>query len=234
MAKILFTSGITSIRGKFNGSQFSVGASGPMLQNKCRQRIGATNLQSIRRSNFSYLSRYWHSLSPTDKAANAAAAFAYPYTDKFGNTRYLTGYQLLLRSNINLSTANLPPINVVATTSIVPPAFAWSDVIASVRLLDNAQDIVVGWSASSPADDWSVVVYRSPVVSPGQSVYSGEFLLLGNESVTVGEAAFTQLNWPPGYNLVAGQQVFVKANLVYKPTGVMVSTLQVGVIIEAI
>lgn len=234
MAKVRFASGITSIRGKFNGSQFSVSGSGAILQNKCQQRKGATTGQSLRRSGFSFLGRRWNSLSPAEKAANAAAAASYPLIDKFGNTYYLTGYQLLLRSNINLSTVELPPVNVVPAVPLQPVGFEWQQFVAGWYTTFDLTELYIAWGASTETPDFTVNAYVSYGQSSGLSVYNGVYPIRLQAPIINSEVLIQF----PGLNdsnpFQPGQKIFIKAELIDNSTGVVVDSIATSAIVQII
>lgn len=234
MAKIQFGVIVTQGRGKLNGSQFSVNRSGAVLQNKCQQRRGTTSAQSAARSGFSFLGRYWRTLSPTQQAENNSATPNYPYTDKFGNTRYFTGYQLLLRSNINRRYSGLGPISVVPST---PPAgFDLVDIELGVYELGGfGFNLTLTWLGTSPnPENYSVQVFNSPMVSAGVSLYSGRYVFLTYSPADLGEVSVQPINNGTQFNWVAGERVFAKVAVIHNESGIEVANYVVSALIQSV
>lgn len=223
MAKINYSALITGIRGRYNGSQFSVNKSGSLLQNKSIPPKRITDLQGLIRSRFSRLARFWRQLTPSEQQSNNDAAPNYPYTDKFGNIKYFTGYQLLLRSNLNRAVSGLQPIRVVP---MIPPQGL--DIGYTVLYLSFAQN--QGWAVSvnwfqdfSQLTGYDAQVYVSKGISPGQSVYNDTWYYVGsvNQYEGVLEEYFINSNvinsW--GY----GTKVFCRVSFVHLDSGVTVA-----------
>lgn len=223
MAKINYSALITGIRGRYNGSQFSVNKSGSLLQNKAIPPKRVTDLQGLIRSRFSRLARFWRQLTPSEQQSNNDAAPNYPYTDKFGNIKYFTGYQLLLRSNLNRAVSGLQPIRVVP---MIPPQGL--DIGETVLYLSFAQD--QGWAVSvnwqqdfSQPTGYDAQVYVSKGISPGQSVYNDTWYYVGSTNQYEGllEESFINSNvinsW--GY----GTKVFCRVSFVHLDSGVTVA-----------
>lgn len=226
MAKIQFSGLVREIRGRFNGSQFSVTSGGAVLQNKCVQRIGATAAQSNRRSSFSNVSRFWRTISSTDKTANNANALNYPYIDKFGNVRFLTGYQLLLRSNINRALLNLSPISVVPAIPPVIPIVAANQYL---YVLEGGTDFTLGASYSfdstSPLE-YSVVLYVGNPVSNGVNRYNGVYIIGATVPLINGAISVSGSQWNFWQAQTAGTRVFMKLLVIHNNSGIVTNKLQ--------
>lgn len=231
MATIKFGAIVTDARGKLGGSQLSKNRSGNILQNKCGQRKGATPAQSAHRSNFSYLSRLWRTLDPADIAANNANAANYPYTDKYGATRYFSGYQLLLRSNLNLAVSGLPPISVVPADP--PPGQTVSGIdflIASDGL--GTVSGAISWSPDGAAPGvYSLQAFISPALSAGISIYSGSLIFAGSQDVYEGELDFDASNVPAIDTYPVGSKVFLNVYVMHNATGIVVSNYNANTIV---
>lgn len=166
---------VTDIRGKLNGNQFNKTRSGNILQRKCNQKKGGSAEQSYKRATFSTFARYWRTLSDGDRAANNANTSSYPVLDRFGNTKFLSGFQLLLRSNVNLATIGSSPIDVVPGT---PPDGAGIVVTSMTIEVSAGVATVAEFLTTDLSGDWMnkiMVLYVSPGVSPGITNYNGRF-----------------------------------------------------------
>lgn len=234
MATIQFGSIITDARGKLNGSQLSKNRAGSILQNKCGQRKGATVAQSVFRSQFSTLARFWRTLTEEQQVANNSASVNYPYTDKYGNTRYFTGYQLLLRSNINRYVSGLSPITEVPATP--PTGFDLSDIVgSSVVVSPGTADIALTWNApSAPPTAYSAQIFFGNQVSAGIQNYSGGYLFSGSLDAGEGEFSVDQTTYPPCAFLSPGNAIFTRIAVIHTPSGVEVANYVVKIIISSL
>lgn len=222
MAKVQYSALVSEMRGKFNGSQLSKNRSGNILQVKCSQRIGATPSQSLQRSTFGFLARYWRSLSPADQTDNSANSVNYPYTDKFGNTRYFTGYQLLLRSNLNLAVSALPPIAVVPATPPVAPTMTLDDFFAYIEP-SPVGSLFWAWDVTSASqDDYTFQFFVSQPYSAGVQVYTGKWLNVGFSDPSANEFGLAPEAIPFYSTWQIGQKVSGKLFVVHKASGVEV------------
>ncbi len=222
---------VTDIRGKIAGQQFNKTRAGHILQKKCIQRKGATSQQSNKRASFSRLARFWRTLTGAQQSANNANAVNYPVTDRFGNVKILTGFQLLLRSNINRETLGLPPITVVPAS---PPQ--------GVTLINEDPGIsasVCGfptffmfWNFDGPGDTgYTTVFYLSEGVSPGVENYTGKYFFYG--SADTGGETFDPncVDLPQIPTWVSGRKIFAKAITIHNASGVAVATQIITVLV---
>jgi hypothetical protein len=178
------------------------------------------------------LARYWRTLTGDQQAANNAVVGAYPYTDKYGNTRYFSGYQLLLRSNINRAVSGLEPISEVPAT---PPAGFNLTAIVGFSEVGEGVDNDLGLVWTSPEfapTDYIAQIFAGNQVSPGISNYTGAYLLLGSVDAGEGEFAVDQSTFAPLAFFVAGNAVFAKIVVVHGPSGIEVSSYVTKIIIE--
>lgn len=175
MATIKYSALVTDIRGKFNGSQLSKSRAGSLLQRKGSQKIAPSQKQLASRLNLANVGSYWRSLTTEQQAENNANALNYPYIDKYGDTRYYTGYQLLLRSNMNRVTIGQTLISVVPAT---PP-----DSVVIQAEFNNIGYYPVDEQAagtfitavSGSLVDRTFIWYTSAPVSAGVNNYTGKW-----------------------------------------------------------
>lgn len=233
MARIQMGVIVTDIRGKLAGNQFSKTRAGNILQRKCGQRKGASPAQSTRRGVFAEFSRYWRTLTDGERLANNTNTSSYPILDKFGNTTYLSGYQLLLRSNINLNTIEASPINVVPGT---PPAGAGL-VLTNSEITITAGVITTASQAwLTPTGDFAnktYVLYVSPGVSQGVSIYNGRYIIFGpgdpSDQLVEFDIMFGSILATPA----AGDKIFIIIDLVDTATGIVVNSYSNSIIVSA-
>lgn len=233
MAKIQYSAVIGDIRGKLGGSQFSKNKSGNIFQNKPNRKQSSSSGQSAYRSNFAFLSKHWNGISVSDKEANSAAALNYPYVDKFGVTRYFSGYQLLLRSNLNRLMSGLAPIDVIQST---PPAGATLDnltfTINSVYGTGRIFTINFDAGTSSPSD-YDVQLFMGIAGGNGVMNYSGTYLFFYNTNIGSSPGNFGVSYYTPAAYWQSGQKVFVKLVVIHMASGIEVSSYIISAIVAS-
>lgn len=116
--KIQYSALVNSTSGKLNGSVASHNKGGSYLRNKGIVSNPRTPLQTLQRSRMGSIASTWRTLSPTEQAAWNAAAPDFPYTDPFGQIKYLSGFGLFQRLNLNLNAV----LSTSAVLLTVPPA----------------------------------------------------------------------------------------------------------------
>lgn len=233
MATIKYSALVSDIRGKFNGSQLSRSRAGSLLQQKGNQRRFASAAQLSQRLKMASAGSFWRSLTPEQQEANNAAALNYPYIDKYGDTRYYTGYQLLLRSNLNIQKTGGTLISEVPATP--PTVYNWSPFIDTLAL-DTGFGVFMYASTTTDAPEsekWQTLVYVSPAVSSGVSNYTGKWLYLCTWNFTTFPDYDDYIDQAiPGFVAVVGQRVFLRAISIDNTNGLVQSDTVISAIIE--
>jgi hypothetical protein len=224
MATIKFGAIITDARGKLNGNQLSRNRAGSILQGKCQQRKGGTQLQTQFSSIFSTVARYWRSLTEVEQTANNTASSAYPYTDKYGDTRYYTGYQLLLRSNLNRAVSGLAPINEVPGT---PPAGYLLTSFTSEFIVTPgiSTDGNISWSTPGGfPTDYLAQIFIGNQVSAGVNNYTGSTIFVESIDAGLGTYDFFSASLPQLLSYQVGNVVFIFLYVIHAPSGIQVGS----------
>jgi hypothetical protein len=112
MAKILYSALVTDMRKKLGGGVHTKVRSGSMVRKKTSPTQPRTNTQRNVRATLSALAKRWASTLINDqRLAWNALATLYPRKDKFGAAHPLSGFQLYLSLNRNLSTIGVAPVD---------------------------------------------------------------------------------------------------------------------------
>jgi len=158
MARVQYGGGVVQFRGSIAGNTFHRNAAG----NICRQRISPYSPYSSLRSDIQSISYYlltvWRSL-PLDAQINwNDFASAHQRTDKFNDTKSLTGYNYFSSINFN---------RLLLSLSILynPPSYTLPDPITSFSISADASDIVVEFSPASIPSNTSLFVFTTPPLS---------------------------------------------------------------------
>lgn len=153
MASIKYSALVTGISGKLNGSVMSRNRGGNYVRNKTTPLNPRTSYQSKVRAFFGFVASAWRSLSQNQVDTWNTAGSDFPYTDYWGDTRTLSGFNLHQRINTNLMTINEslvvvppPPVGVASVVKIdagikiTPEAFDMT--LTTVGLPENTKAVV--------------------------------------------------------------------------------------------
>jgi hypothetical protein len=218
MAKVQFTFAVSDVRNKYNGSVFASNRGGSYIRNKKTPTNPQTDYQQNSRSVLAEFSSGWRSLTQSQRDGWNAGAADFPYVDIFGSSRTLSGQQLYVKLNANLTYAGQASITTCPSPGSVPQAN-----IVSVVSDVSSTTVTVTLSDTTVPAGYTLLIFATPCVSPGINFVKNRLRLLGDFVLTAG-AINTYSVWHARLgNLVAGQKLFARAVYVNNLTG------QVGV-----
>lgn len=110
MPKIKFSALVSGMSGKANGSVFATNASGAYFRTNSSRVKPQTAVNTIRRGAFTTISQLWRTISFEQQASWNSSAINFPRLNAFGDTVIPSGYQLFMRLNSTLATANILPL----------------------------------------------------------------------------------------------------------------------------
>lgn len=102
MAKILFSSIVSDMRGSIAGTVYSANKNGAYTRNKGTMTNRNTEAQQVVRLAFSAVTSKWRALNDAQRNSFKEKIPQYPYTDKLGQTKFYTAFQLFLWQNNSL------------------------------------------------------------------------------------------------------------------------------------
>lgn len=212
MATIKLGAIVTDISGKVGGQSFGKGSSGNYLKNNGAMANKATQSQNAQRVQTANVSRMWANLTPTQKASYEAGVVDYPYINKVGDTKYLSGFNLFCKLTQQLIFIQ-EPLNPTL------PAF---EAIQNVTMqFDSISIGTVKISAlSGYSSSMNYQIYATPPLSQGIANPRKYFKRIGLHGSSMNTGFFVE----PEYNAVFGE---MKAgNFIY--FGVKVSVVSTG------
>lgn len=106
MALIKLTAIVDNISGKLNGTVFANNKGGHYMRSKSKPTNPQTAEQSLRRSTFASIASRWRELNQGQRNAWDQAAQDFPYTNRLGDTKILSGFSLHQKLNTNLTLVN--------------------------------------------------------------------------------------------------------------------------------
>jgi hypothetical protein len=172
MARVKYTSGVESFRGRIGGTSFSVNRSGDFARarNSTPQKSSVNNLNCP--PPLTYLYSLWSQLEPENQALWVALAAAHSWVDAWGITKKFTGQTLFVsmnyyRSLLSLSYYTSPP-TYVAPITLDPIYIRWSEDILSLF-----------FDGDIPSSAIKLVWYCSPPLSPSTLYFKNNLRVLG-------------------------------------------------------
>jgi len=120
MPKIKFSTLVSDMKGKSNGSVFSKNSGGNYFRTNKSGGGKKSNIWNDRKNQFADLSTSWKALTDEQREAWVEMRMNYPTTNAFGDLRYPTGYELYMRLNGKLQASNLPLLDVPETPRTFP------------------------------------------------------------------------------------------------------------------
>ena len=214
MATVKFGGGIVQISGSIAGTVHARNRFGNYIRPRTKPVNPNSAQQVLVRSSLSYLTEYWHeTLSDADRIGWNTYAAAVPMKNRLGETVYLTGFNMFLRSNIvrkQLEQSLCPDCPTVLSLPDKDPSLAVSASVATQKLTITWDDTMEwGDIAASVLGIWMGV----PQIKT-RNFFNGPWrkngAIAGNgESPTEQDAIFT---------LVLGQKVWVYGRISTGPT----------------
>lgn len=229
MAKILFTAFLADMRGKVAGTVFSKNRGGAYARTKVTPTNPKTLAQNAVRSILVGFSQGWRALTAAQRTAWNAAVGSFPRTNVFGNPKTLSGHQLYVGLNAQLSAGNAVGISTPPTPTGAP----------AVTVLTGAAAAGAGTFTATfdpdpiPAGS-ALILDATEQVSPGRSNLNNLF----RQIAVLAAADTSPANIAAAYvakfgALTAGQKVGLRARIVNTATGEVSGSVTGEVIIAA-
>lgn len=213
--KALFGSFIVDGRNKVNGHVVSKNRYGSYIRTKVTPVNPQTDAQQAARNNLATWSQNWRSLAESDRQSWIDAAPNFPFTDIFGNIKFLSGQALYVKLNTNIA-------NVSGTAIDTAPAPVGLPAIDSIALTASSGPSVLSLAYSIPDAnaDSVLVVEATPNVAPGKSFVKNLFRYTTQVLSTTASPLVMTTAWTALFgDTVAFQKVFIRARIVNKETG---------------
>ncbi len=227
MAKILFTAFLADMRGKVNGTVFSKNRGGAYARTKVTPTNPQTSFQQAVRSVLSGFSQAWRSLTQAQRDAWNQAVQSFPRTNVFGNAKILSGHQLYIGLNSQLSAAGAASID-------NPPVAAGAPALETLTLdFDiGIGGVDLGFGPSPVPANTAMIVEATEPVSSGRSNVNNRF----RQIAVVAAAATSPEDLEAAYvakfgTPAVGQKVFVRAKFVNTETGEVSQSLQASAVV---
>lgn len=200
MALIKLTAIVDNISGKLNGTVFAKNKGGNYMRSKSKPSNPKTAAQMAVRAQFGAISSAWKALSEGARSAWRESASNFPYINRLGDTKILSGFALHQKLNTNLdligeSMLTFPPeprtpINFasIGVTAIKDPEGENNlDIIAPLAAIDTNS---------------KTLIFATPPLSHGVENFENKLRLI---TVKPSSSFSTKLNVNEEYELVFGE-----------------------------
>lgn len=171
--KIKYSALVSDVSGKLNGSVAARNLGGNYLRNKITPLNPQTTYQMARRGAFGSVAGLWRGLDFLQVTAWNAAAKEFPYTDQFGDTRYLSGFSLHQKLNTNLSLISRPALVNPPAPQEIPQG---SIEAVEFDLSSNSFTMTVGFGPEPTPG--IIAIYATKGMPVGKSFVKNEYRLI--------------------------------------------------------
>lgn len=186
MAKIKYSALVSDMRNKLNGSVASKNRYGSYLRNKVTPVNPQTAYQQAARQQLGAFSSQYRGLTAAQRNSWINGAANYPFTDIFGDIRYLSGQTLFVKLNTNLVNAGSASIT-SAPLPVGIPELAVDGVTATVAA-GELTALSIDVSETTVPAGFALLVYATPPTPASIQFVKNRYRLVGVATVAAGAA----------------------------------------------
>lgn len=232
-AKIKYSALVSDMRNKLNGSVASKNRYGSYLRNKVTPVNPQTSFQQGVRQLLGALSSQYRELTQAQRNSWINGTNNFPFTDIFGDVRFLSGQTLYVKLNTNLINAGESVI-ASAPLPVGVPEFAATGITAEVTA-GTITTLELATSAATVPAGFVMAVYATPPLSPSINFIRNRLRYIGNATATGSVADILALYTARfGDSASVGERITVRVALISTDTGQQgVPSEVVGFITEA-
>lgn len=193
MALIKSTAIVDSISGKIQGSVFAHNKGGAYIRGRGLVTNPQTAPQMNQRASFGGISQLWRGLTDAQRASWNQSTDDYPYQNRLGDLKTLSGFGLHQKLNLNLKLIGEDPISVPLSPVALPFP---TDGEAST--LTTASIVVQGDLDGNELAEANGVLFATEPMSPGVKNFKKRLRLIENAISLSGESS-----WSTGVDVIA-------------------------------
>lgn len=220
MALIKLTAIVDNISGKLNGTVFANNKGGHYIRSKSNPTNPRTHHQAGIRAKFGAIASKWRELTQSERNAWDAAAENFPYTNRLGDTKILSGFALhqQLNNNLSLTTAAADLAGPPLPQGVGAVESAFGDYLTrNPEPLFEVHFDTIGKRAGT-----QVLMYATAAMSPGIQNFTNQLRLL--TVIDTGLSGTTMIDATELYNLrfgapAAGTKIGIGLRVVNTTTG---------------
>jgi hypothetical protein len=218
--------GIVAGSGKLNGTVLAKNKGGSYARTKVTPTNPQTTAQQNARNILSTQSQAWGGLTQVQRDGWNNAAPSFPYTDRFGNSKNLSGQTLFVKLNANLNYADVAAIDDVPAPVAIPAITALTIAGATSTTLS------ITFAPTPVPAGFALILRLTPNIKPGREFVKNQFrnvavVAAAGTSPHNTFAAYEALFGPP----VTGSKIFVQAFYISTDSGQSGIPLQAQIIV---
>lgn len=175
MALIKLGAFVTEISGKIGGTIFSRSKGGAYAKNRVIPTNPQTQAQQLVRQVFGAIAQAWRGLTGAQRLSWDAAVDDYPYQNRLGEQKTLSGVGLHQQLNLNLNSVGATLLNSPLSPALVNSASAIVLVMAAVGVSGQTIDVTL----ADPSVDTDFSIEATESVSVGVTNTSNRFKRIG-------------------------------------------------------
>lgn len=186
MALIKLTAIVDNISGKLNGTVFARNKGGHYMRSKSNPTNPKSIFQMAVRGDFGAMAGAWRQLPQAIRNAWDAAAPDFPYQNRLGDTKILSGFSLFMKLNQNLEVAGATPDfdrNIVPL-GVSQPTFVGAVLMSPGPTSQALLEVNVERTESQQTN--TMLVYATPQFSPGIKNFENKLRLIATQAVVEG------------------------------------------------
>jgi len=230
MAKIKYSALVSDMRNKLNGSVMSKNRFGSYVRNKVTPVNPQSSFQQTARQALGVFSSQWNGLTDAQREGWNALAGQLPFTDIFGDQKFLTGQNMFVKLN-----ANLQKIGEASVSAAPAPVSIPSGIVSSVTVEETSGALVTAdltMSIASMPSGFQAVIYATPAVRPGRSYVKNQFRQIGAVDTITTSVIDALALWNARFGSVtAGDKIFFRVALISESSGQQGTPSEASVVI---
>jgi len=214
MALIKFGAGIADMRGSIGGVVFSRNRFGAIARNRTKPVDPSSAYQQVMRQAVQTLAILWRTVLTADQRDEwATYAANVAWINALGETQYLTGFNMYVRSNCSIAQAGLTRVDDGPSELSLPAA----DSTFAVAATADDQKLAITFDDTA---DWcdlagnALLIYCSMPTRATVNFFKGPYRFVDAIEGSVGSPPTTGTELDLPFVCATGQKVFVQARLV--------------------
>lgn len=214
MALIKFGGGIVDARGSVAGNVFSRNRFGAYLRSRVVPVNPNSSRQQVMRAAVQTITQRWkNTLTDAQRAGWAAYAAAVAWTNKLGETQYLTGFNMYVRTNVFLTQIGGTVVDAAPTELSLASGDASFSIAASeaTQLITVTFDDNLDWAGE---DDAYMAVYCGTPQNSTRNFYAGPWRYAGKFSGDTAVPISSPLTLTAPFQIAENQKIWCQARIV--------------------
>lgn len=178
MALIKLTAIVDNISGKLNGTVFAKNKGGNYMRSKSKPSNPKTSAQMAVRAQFGAISAAWKNLTESARSAWRESASSFPYINRLGDTKILSGFALHQKLNTNLDLIGEAALTFPPEPK-TPVNFGVITVTAVYDKIKDESILKILALQSSVDTNSKTLIYATPPLSAGVENFENKLRLIG-------------------------------------------------------